>query len=63
MRERVGGGRVRTRFEQPHALPVGLIPLHLAGDRGIFGNGFKPRALPFEGHPPAAEGHQPAEVA
>ena len=24
------------------------IPLHLAGDRGIFGNGFKPPALPFE---------------
>jgi hypothetical protein len=27
------------------------IPLHLAGDRGIFGNGFKPPALPFEQHP------------
>jgi hypothetical protein len=27
------------------------IPLHLAGDRGIFGNGFKPPALPFEAHP------------
>ena len=24
------------------------LPLHLAGDRGIFGNGFKPVALPFE---------------
>ena len=24
------------------------IPLHLSGDRGIFGNGFKPPALPFE---------------
>ena len=31
------------------------IPLHLAGDRGIFGNGFKPFALPFE------EPHQLAE--
>lgn len=29
------------------------LPLHLAGDRGIFGNGFKPTALPFEAHPPA----------
>ena len=38
------------------------LPLHLAGDRGIFGNGFKPRALPFEGHP-SAEGHQPVEAA
>jgi hypothetical protein len=28
------------------------LPLHLAGDRGIFGNGFKPVAFPFEGHPP-----------
>jgi hypothetical protein len=27
------------------------LPLHLAGDRGIFGNGFKPTAFPFEGHP------------
>jgi hypothetical protein len=27
------------------------LPLHLAGDRGIFGNGFKPVAFPFEGHP------------
>ena len=27
------------------------LPLHLAGDRGIFGNGFKPTELPFEGHP------------
>ena len=27
------------------------LPLHLAGDRGIFGNGFKPTALPFEAHP------------
>jgi hypothetical protein len=27
------------------------LPLHLAGDRGIFGNGFKPVASPFEGHP------------
>ena len=24
------------------------IPLHLAGDRGIFGNGWKPAAEPFE---------------
>lgn len=24
------------------------LPLHLAGDRGVFGNGFKPPALPFE---------------
>jgi hypothetical protein len=24
------------------------VPLHLAGDRGIFGNGFKPISLPFE---------------
>ena len=31
------------------------IPLHLAGDRGIFGNGFKPPALPFEEHRSAAE--------
>jgi len=27
------------------------LPLHLAGDRGIFGNGFKPTTFPFEGHP------------
>lgn len=27
------------------------LPLHLAGDRGIFGNGFKPTSFPFEGHP------------
>jgi hypothetical protein len=27
------------------------LSLHLAGDRGIFGNGFKPVASPFEGHP------------
>ncbi len=33
------------------------IPLHLAGDRGIFGNGFKPTALPFEAQ------HRPAEAA
>ena len=26
------------------------LPLHLAGDRGIFGNGFKPPSLPFEEH-------------
>jgi len=33
------------------------IPLHLAGDRGIFGNGFKPPALPFEeAHQKAAPG-------
>jgi hypothetical protein len=31
------------------------LPLHLAGDRGIFGNGFKPAALPFEAHPAAQE--------
>ena len=30
-------------------------PLHLAGDRGIFGNGFKPPSLPFEEHRSAAE--------
>jgi hypothetical protein len=24
------------------------LPLHLAGDRGVFGNGFKPSAEPFE---------------
>lgn len=29
------------------------VPLHLSGDRGLFGNGHKPAALPFE---PAAEG-------
>lgn len=28
------------------------IPIHLAGDRGLFGNTYKPVALPFE--PPAA---------
>jgi hypothetical protein len=28
------------------------VPLHLAGDRGIFGNGFKPVGTPFE-HPSA----------
>ena len=28
------------------------LPLHLAGDRGIFGNGFKPAALPFEATSP-----------
>ena len=27
------------------------LPLHLAGDRGIFGNGFKPTRFPFEHHP------------
>jgi len=26
------------------------MPLHLAGDRGVFGHGFKPPALPFEEH-------------
>lgn len=25
------------------------VPLHLSGDRGLFGNGHKPVALPFEG--------------
>jgi hypothetical protein len=30
------------------------IPLHLAGDRGIFGNGFKPPSLLFEEHRPVA---------
>ena len=34
------------------------VPLHLAGDRGIFGNGFKPTAMPFE-----AAHHPPVEVA
>jgi hypothetical protein len=24
------------------------IPIHLAGDRGVFGNGFKPAGQPFE---------------
>ena len=24
------------------------LPLHLAGDRGVFGNGFKPSIEPFE---------------
>ena len=38
------------------------LPLHLAGDRGIFANGFKPHALPFEGHQPA-ERREPAEAA
>ena len=40
------------------------LPLHLAGDRGIFGNGFKPRALPFERakHRPV-KAQQPAEAA
>jgi hypothetical protein len=37
------------------------IPLHLAGDRGIFGNGFKPVARPFE-ESHAAETHGPAEA-
>ena len=37
------------------------IPLHLAGDRGIFGNGFKPVARPFE-EPHVAETHAPAEA-
>ena len=27
------------------------LPLHLAGDRGVFGNGFKPPAEPFEPAP------------
>lgn len=27
------------------------VPLHLSGDRGLFGNGHKPAALPFEGVP------------
>jgi len=27
------------------------LPLHLAGDRGVFGNGFKPSAEPFEPAP------------
>ena len=26
------------------------VPIHLSGDRGIFGNVFKPSALPFEPH-------------
>jgi len=40
------------------------LPLHLAGDRGIFGNGFKPRALPFEEHRPVkGQGHRSAEAA
>jgi hypothetical protein len=29
------------------------IPIHLSGDRGLFGNGFKPASLPFE---PATQG-------
>jgi hypothetical protein len=29
------------------------LPIHLAGDRGVFGNFYKPTSLPFE---PAAEG-------
>jgi hypothetical protein len=24
------------------------LPIHLSGDRGLFGNGFKPASLPFE---------------
>jgi hypothetical protein len=31
------------------------VPLHLAGDRGIFGNGFKPVDRPFEHAPSHAE--------
>jgi hypothetical protein len=32
------------------------IPIHLSGDRGLFGNVFKPRSLPFEpAHPAAGE--------
>jgi hypothetical protein len=27
------------------------LPIHLAGDRGVFGNGFKPTAEPFERTP------------
>jgi len=37
------------------------IPLHLAGDRGIFGNGFKPVARPFE-EPHTADAHEPAQA-
>lgn len=32
------------------------IPIHLAGDRGLFGNTFKPLALPFEPVPVPPEG-------
>ena len=28
------------------------IPLHLSGDRGLFGNTYKPQTLPFEPAPP-----------
>jgi len=37
------------------------IPLHLAGDRGIFGNGFKPVARPFE-ESHKADAHAPAQA-
>src|SRR5713226_3612511 len=35
------------------------VPIHLSGDRGLFGNTYKPTALPFE---PAAVPSDPAEA-
>jgi hypothetical protein len=29
------------------------VPIHLSGDRGLFGNTYKPAELPFEPHPAA----------
>jgi hypothetical protein len=36
------------------------VPIHLAGDRGLFGNTYKPRILPFE--PAAVSGPGPRSV-
>ena len=39
------------------------LPIHLSGDRGLFGNTYKPVSLPFEPIPPRAEGiHRIAQI-
>jgi hypothetical protein len=39
------------------------LPIHLSGDRGLFGNTYKPVSLPFEPTMPRAEGiHQIAQI-
>ena len=38
------------------------IPVHLSGDRGVFGNVFKPASLPFEPAHAASIGSNPAST-
>ena len=38
------------------------IPIHLSGDRGVFGNVFKPASLPFEPKGIAAASRRPGDI-